>query len=59
MSARINLFAALAGAIWGGVWMVIVGVMLMMVSGVIVSPPVGIAALAGLVQAVVLMAFPG
>ena len=39
MSARINLFAALAGAIWGGVWMVIVGVMLMMVSGVIVSPP--------------------
>ncbi len=59
MSARIILFAALAGAIWGGVWMVIVGVMLMMVSGVIVSPPVGIAALAGLVQAVVLLRFPG
>ncbi|MEM7268847.1 MAG: carbohydrate ABC transporter permease [Pseudomonadota bacterium] len=48
MSARVIIFAAIAGAIWGGVWMIIVGVLLMLVSGLTLTPQVGLAALIGL-----------
>ncbi|MCB1492871.1 MAG: carbohydrate ABC transporter permease [Rhodobiaceae bacterium] len=46
-----NGFAAslVTGAIWGAVWMIVVSVTFMLVSGVITKPPVGMAALAGLV----------
>ena len=42
-----TFIAAFLSAIWGFVWMVIVGVLLMLVSGVIAAPPLGMAALAG------------
>ncbi|MFK8036620.1 MAG: carbohydrate ABC transporter permease, partial [Hyphomicrobiales bacterium] len=41
--------AIITGAVWGFVWMIVVSVIFMLVSGVITKPPVGIAALAGAV----------
>jgi multiple sugar transport system permease protein len=45
----VDISAIILGAIWGGVWMIVVGVLLMLVSGLIVSPPVGMACLIGAV----------
>lgn len=45
----VDISAILIGAIWGTVWMVITGIVLMLVSGLIVSPLVGLAALIGAV----------
>ena len=49
-------YSALAiGALWGGIWMIIVGLLLMLVSGIAASPPVtmslgiGFAAAAGMI----------
>lgn len=43
----IDIAAILIGAIWGGLWMIISGIVLMLVSGLIVAPPVGLAAVTG------------
>ncbi len=40
-------FGALAGALWGAVWMIVVGILLMLVSGITTQPPVGFALLIG------------
>ncbi|MEP1209802.1 MAG: carbohydrate ABC transporter permease [Rhizobiaceae bacterium] len=54
-----GFFASLAiGTIWGFVWMIVVSITFMLVSGVIAAPPIGMAALAGLLGAAVLSAFP-
>ncbi len=45
----VDISAILIGAIWGTVWMIITGIVLMLVSGLIVSPLVGLAALIGAV----------
>ena len=54
----ITLLAPLVGALWGFVWMIVVGVLLMLVSGAIAAPPVGAGTLAGAVAGAVLIAFP-
>ena len=51
MSIRVYLLAALKGAVWGAVWMIIIGIMLMMISGIVTRPPVGLAALVGVAAA--------
>ncbi|MEM8751062.1 MAG: carbohydrate ABC transporter permease [Pseudomonadota bacterium] len=43
----VDISAVILGAIWGALWMIVVGVLLMLVSGLIVSPPVGAACLMG------------
>ena len=43
----VDISAIILGAIWGGVWMIVVGVLLMLVSGLITVPPVGMACLSG------------
>ncbi len=45
----VDISSIAIGAIWGAVWMIIAGVLLMLVSGLIVVPPVGAAALIGAV----------
>lgn len=51
-------FSAVAiGAIWGAVWMIIVGILLMLVSGIATSPPVGMAALSGALTALLCLWF--
>ena len=50
MRGGLILFCAvLTGAIWGAIWMVVVGLLLMLVSGAIAAPQVGTAALVGAV----------
>jgi len=39
------------GAVWGALWMLLCGVLLMLVSGLAVAPPIGMATLAGVVAA--------
>ncbi len=51
----IDIAAILIGAIWGGLWMIITGIVLMLVSGLIVAPPVGLAAVTGAVSGFVFM----
>ena len=48
ISARVYILALLKGAIWGAIWMIICGISLMMVSGIITKPPIGMAALVGM-----------
>ena len=43
----VTIAAAFIGAIWGAIWMTIVGVLLMLVSGLVASPQVTIATLVG------------
>lgn len=45
----VTISAAVIGALWGTIWMVVVGVLLMLISGIVASPPAGSALLAGLV----------
>lgn len=49
---NVSLAAAVIGAIWGAVWMVLVGITLMLVSGVVALPQVGIALIIGAFTAV-------
>ena len=39
----VTVFGAFTGAIWGAVWMIVVGILLMLVSGITTHPPAGIA----------------
>lgn len=50
--------AIIAGTIWGFTWMIVISVVFMLVSGVITTPPVGIAALAGAIGGGFFAAFP-
>ena len=43
----VDISAIILGAIWGALWMIVVGVLLMLVSGLITTPAVGWAALVG------------
>ena len=52
------LAGVVSGAIWGFVWMIVVSVAFMLVSGAITKPPVGVAALAGAVAAAILTFLP-
>jgi len=54
----VTWLALLCGAVWGGLWMLLTGLLLMLVSGLSIAPPVGMAALAGAVAAGVLIATP-
>ena len=45
----ITILAGMIGALWGGVWMTVTGLLLMLITGLIVVPSIGLAALAGLV----------
>jgi len=59
MRFGIITYLALAfGALWGALWMLLTGVLLMLVSGLAVAPPIGMAALAGTVAAGALIATP-
>ena len=40
------------GALWGAVWMIVVGLLLMLISGAVAAPPVGLAALTGVIGAI-------
>lgn len=44
------------GAVWGAVWMLLTGLLLMLVSGLAIAPPIGMAALSGIVAAGLLIA---
>lgn len=44
------------GSVWGGLWMLLTGLLLMLVSGLAIAPPVGLAALTGIVAAGLLIA---
>ena len=48
----------ITGLIWGAVWMLVVGITFMLVSGAVATPPIGAAALSGLVSAGIYMAAP-
>ncbi len=52
------LTALVAGGLWGAVWMVVVGLLLMLVSGAVAAPPVGMALLAGAVAGAAWLATP-
>lgn len=57
MRAGAVTWLALAfGAVWGGLWMLLTGLLLMLVSGLAIAPPVGMAAVAGAVAAGLLIA---
>lgn len=43
----VKFWGVFIGALWGAIWMVVLGVLLMLVSGLVVSPQVGMAAIAG------------
>ena len=43
----ITISAIFIGALWGAIWMVVIGLLLMLVSGLVVSPNAGLAALVG------------
>ena len=45
----ITILAGMIGALWGGVWMTVTGLLLMLITGLVVVPSIGLAALAGLV----------
>lgn len=53
----VTFFAVAIGLIWGAVWMIVIGILLMLVSGVTTSPPVGMAALSGALTAMVCLWF--
>lgn len=48
----VDISAIVIGTIWGAVWMLVVGILLMLVSGVIVQPTVGLAAISGAVASI-------
>ncbi|MDB4095528.1 carbohydrate ABC transporter permease [Amylibacter sp.] len=50
--------SAIIGAIWGGLWMLITGLVLILVTGIMAQPPMGIAALVGAIAGVLTVCFP-
>ena len=49
--------SAVIGALWGGLWMLITGILLMLVTGITAQPPMGIAALIGAVSGLATVSF--
>jgi len=56
MRGAVTGLALLFGAVWGGLWMLLTGLLLMLVSGLTVAPSLGMAALSGIVAAGALIA---
>ena len=57
MRGGLTLFSGLViGALWGAVWMIVVGLLLMLISGAVAAPPVGKAGLVGAAIAVIVLA---
>lgn len=53
MRGGLILFSAIVtGGVWGAVWMIVIGLLLMLISGVAAAPPVGMAALVGALASV-------
>ena len=50
------LFGLVIGAIWGAIWMIVIGILLMLISGAVAAPPVGKAALVGAAIACIILA---
>ena len=55
---RVTYSAAVIGGIWGAVWMIVVGILLMLISGIVASPPVGLACLIGVIAGLAWLAVP-
>ena len=55
---NVTVCAALFGLIWGGVWMIIASLLTMLVTGVVLVPTFGEAALVGALTAIVLVFIP-
>jgi multiple sugar transport system permease protein len=49
--------SAVIGALWGGLWMLITGLVLMLVTGITAQPPMGLAALIGAISGIGTVAF--
>lgn len=49
----VKFWAVFIGAVWGAVWMIVLGVLLMLVSGLIAMPPVGMAAISGAIAGLI------
>ena len=56
MIGSVTFFAALCGAVWGGLWMLLLGVLLMLVTGLIVTANIGVAAVVGVGIAIAIIA---
>ena len=54
----ITFSAAIIGAIWGAVWMIVIGILLMLVSGITASPPAGTALFVGLIAGLSFILLP-
>ena len=54
---QLPLTAGVIGAIWGALWMVLTGISIMMVSGLVFTPPAGLAALLGALMALGVLFF--
>lgn len=54
---QLPLTAGVIGAIWGALWMVLTGISITMVSGLVFTPPAGLAALLGTLMAIGVLFF--
>ena len=55
---NVSFLAALFGLIWGGVWMICTSLLIMLITGVVMVPATGQAAIAGAVVGVLLVLLP-
>lgn len=55
---NVSILAALFGLIWGGVWMICTSLLIMLITGVVMVPAIGQAAIAGAVVGVLLVLLP-
>ena len=55
---NVSFLAALFGLIWGGVWMICTSLLIMLITGVVMVPAIGQAAIAGAVVGVLLVLLP-
>lgn len=53
----VDISAIFIGAIWSAVWMLVIGILLMLISGLIVVPNVGLAALVGAISGFLYLQF--
>lgn len=54
----VTYVSAIIGVIWGGLWMLIAGLVMMLVTGIIAQPPIGLAGLIGLIAGVSTVCIP-
>ncbi len=54
----VTFLAAIIGLLWGGIWMVLTSLLMMLVTGVIVVPTIGSAALSAMLAALLLLFIP-